>query len=329
VSGMSNEEILSEPEGSVQGRAFELLCAAVNQVSQYGPPTAAAIKPIMAMLSFNSFNEQKLGFKNFRAFLDAAAAQGAIEIIRPAPGQDYRLLVPGSTPALQHAENNDAEPPEVNRRNRNEAKVPRSHQRIRNDLWTTFIDWRTSFLRLYDVTTQYASKIPLQPLPFEPEYVAHLRRQWESDPDRFRVIPLVSFDEQVSWMRSFAETVHDSSLRDFLTGALDSERPAGAFRAALRAYNEEQARWTGYMVERVAERINKFANQQGLVIDPYDRSPSSLHAQPSDTPSPTKAFPGEGLAVDVVRAKLHAAIDAMPIHDLLSLQIPVGYLLMS
>jgi hypothetical protein len=84
-------------------RAFQLLVQVLKQASSFERPTAASVKSRMLAASYGAFDERGLGYQTFREFLDDAAEHEVIKIIPPAPGQDYRLYLPGSATPAEHA----------------------------------------------------------------------------------------------------------------------------------------------------------------------------------------------------------------------------------
>jgi len=281
----------------------------------------------MRAASYGAFDERGLGYLTFREFLDDAAEHGVIKIIPPAPGQDYRLYLPGSTALAEHT----VSAPASGSAGTPQASSRTTHKHIRSDLWATFIDWNESLRRVYDVQARRAYRIPAEPGALEPKEITELRQQADLDPKRFRTIPRVSQEIHLGWMRQFVHRVEDASLRTFLESALDGERPAAGFRTALRAYPREQTAWTTFLIDQLAERIAAFGRDEGLDIDPFEEEPreplnsnsAAITAQP-DAPAPSETLTP---SIDQVRAKLHAAIDVMPLQDLLALKVPVGYLL--
>jgi hypothetical protein len=301
--------------------AFMLLARAVADLSQQGTPIkAAAVKPRMRQLSLSGFNEQDFNYESFRAFLEDAAERGVISLDTETH-QDY-LVTPAAGPVRAAG----IGAPQVIGIPRSGAAPARpAERRVRQDLWNAFVDWRKGLIRLYDRQTGQICMFTGEAVPGEPERTTAQRTAWREDPHRFVQIPPVTFNDQVGWMRAFAQDLHRSELNDVLRAGFDSDRPAAIFRSAIRAFPDVDRDWRNYLLAQVVARIKEWAAREHVDINPFSPPPAPAlgrkiqerASQPNDGDSHAAAL----------RARLHAAIDAMPLHELLQLRIPVGYLL--
>ena len=150
-----------------------------------------------------------------------------------------------------------------------------------------------------------------------PDHAA-LRVAAGSDPTRFVEITPISQGEQLAWMREFADAETDSPLKTDLHAALGAERPAAEFAARLRQTPTALHRWNRWREQRVATVIQEWARNNQLELSLYE-----AQARPAE---PTGLFTGT-LDDEMLRRRLHEAIDKMPAPELLRLPIPLEYLI--
>lgn len=298
---------------------FTLLSRALTELNRRGiTPKAAGTKVMMRQLAVDGFDERSHGYTNFRSFLRAAADRGKI-VLDTESDQDYLVSLPSALSPLGSTQSTSGTKLGGDAPNR----LPQ--RRVRHDLWEAFIDWRKGLARVYDEATGRAYVFPIQASQGESSEIAEKRRGWGAREDQYHEITPISFDEQVSWMRSFAEGLNRPEVNDILRAGFRSDRPAAIFRSAIRAFPDIDEDWREYLFDRVIERINNWAQQENLEINLFD-SPATQ--SPSRVQPPVAAQANKAADADApeLRARLHAAIDAMPAHELMQIRLPVGYL---
>ena len=325
----------TSPSAIDDGRAeaFAVLADAVAGLTADGvrPPTASEVRLEMKRRTYGGFDPKLVGFKRFRDFLMAAASEGHIGLDTSRAG-DMAVL------------------------RATEAESPREPSHfVRTDLWRAFVDWDTRMLRVYDRAAGKARMIPKAPAPFEPDRYKELRRRLEHEPAAFIEIEPLGMPTQLAWMREYVEKLHDSDFRSLLSAALDSEKPLKLFVDILRTDPEQLARWhreLGLKVRQVVEKWrDSVAADEQIDIERRQPSPEETqqppqvhhgHRQEERTaatvdflkllkrrvPAPAGEGSTSGALKDgaELRARLHLAIDRMPLTELKMLRVPVGYL---
>lgn len=284
--------------------ALRLLESVVQDRLASGRRThSAGLKPVMQRRSNEGFSELRLGFTTFRAFLEWAQDAGAVRLVPAASGPDVEVFPAASGPQ----QIGPAEP-------------GRLRGRIRPDLWRCFVDWRADWRRVFDREAAEARMFPRTPheVGEAPQHAA-LRAAVANDPNRFVEITSISQDEQLAWMREFADAEADSPLNAELRAALRTERPAGEFAARLRRTPTALHRWNRWREQRVATVIQEWAQNHQLDLAVYEE-PQQRLAEPAGLFT-------ERVDDETLRRRLHEAIDKMPVPDLLRLPIPLEYLI--
>ena len=334
---MHNDEAGEQPSAALRDEAFDALVAAVQSLAELGrSPTASEARLEVGRRTYGGFNLRALGYKRFRDFLKDAEDAGRVIVDPTRPG-DITVSVPGV-------------------RSQVEASVPG----VRNDLWKAFVDWAPGKSRLYDLIESRAIILPTEPAPLEPEKFKKARELSMQEPERFIVIEPITVKQQIGWMREFAETVGDSRLRSLLEAALESEKPVKVFLAVLREAPAELVRWRSQFTHHVREVIQSWrASDPRLAAVVVDRASAEMQNPPEASADSTQqvtnrttdefqhlltllastrvgsfartthvrpADGNDGLGAQRLRLALHLAIDRMPIEELRSLRIPVGYL---
>jgi hypothetical protein len=320
-------------------KAFSVLVDAVATLTREGdrPPTASEARLAMKRLTYGGFSPKDLGYSRFRDFLADAETRGLIVVDASRQGDVAVHL--GSVMAS------------VGSRNRV----------IRRDLWRAFIDWTSSLARFYDLKYQRAVVVPAEPAPLEPAKYREFRARLESNPEDFVRIEPILVQTQISWMKDFAGGSADPQIRAVLLAALNSEKPVKAFNGVLRTVPGQAIRWKNAFQTHAREHIESWrrAAGSGRQIEIYRDSeeqatettqsakselhesttphksvpvPTSFTFQVGATPFTNFAWPipvpshTPDAPASTLRARLHAAIDRMPIDELKALRIPVGYL---
>lgn len=300
--------IYNTPFSERHQAAFTILAEIVQRWYAEGRRAyGASLKPEMRALTSNAFDEKALGFATFKHFLLAAADQDLVDV-HPAPNSpDVQVVPKGKEPMGQ--------------RGRAERSVTAPNvPRIREDLWKAFVDWNTAFERFYDRAQDTAHRIAGTESAFDSPALKALRHEKQTDPERFVPIVPITFAEQVDWMRQFAaKQPADVQLR--LMSAIDSTRPARDFSMTVRRAPDVALAWQNERFQRVMERIDAWKSENKVVVDIY---------APPPTPPDRVDRPGRGsaLALDEkrLRERIHAAVDAMSVAELLDLPIRLHHI---
>lgn len=247
-------------------RAFALLHDAVEDLVAQGKIAATAgVKPEMQRRSYGGFDEHRLGFATFRDFIRAAEQAGVVRVTHHGPGVTHLATVEGPVAVPGSAP---------------------AMRRIRRDLWEAFFDWHRA-PRYWDAHDQRVVE-EAAPSPGE---------------RRFFLITPISLDQQVDWMRAFADAL-DDPLAEALRAVLDTPRPAQAFAALLRTNRHVQVLWNQRRLDLVAEHISRWAGAHGLGIPIWQQAGGSAGGD--------------------LRALLHRALDAVPDDQLHLVALPAS-----
>jgi hypothetical protein len=300
------------------GASFGLLADALSELaSERGMPVKAAVlKPRMRRLSMDTFDEKTLGYESFRAFLEEAARQGSI-VLDAGSGQDY-LVSPPSAAAVGNSLIGSSGASYVA-----SLSQPRAaNRRVRSDVWAAFVDWRQGIVRLYDRATGKIISFARRAEIDESAETAAEKRSWETHPDHFVQIEPISFDQQITWMKEFAEKIDRPELRAVLNAGFSSDRPAAIFRSVIRAQPKIDEAWRSTLSSHVIDYILAWSAAREVDIHPFEAPPEL-----APTAEPTGNLRHDGASqLTRLRSRLHSAIDAMPFHELMQIKIPVGYL---
>lgn len=278
--------------------AFALLCEVVEEHHRQGRRCfSAGLKPAMQKRA-PGFFEGRLGFTSFRQFLEAGAARRIVEL-QGTHGPDVNVVPLGASPLPSGGERADH---------------PRSPRWVRPDLWRAFFDWTPGLKRVFDRRGDRALVFSEAPNPLEAPDVTAMRSEVEADPDQFIEIKPIGMDSQMVWMNDYANGVKDDALRQALHAALMTDRPIAAFNRVVRAEPTIGREWYARRLHEVESVMAEWQEFHGLRL--------ALNVPRDDTErpmAPTEAGTGAGTEVDDLRARLHAAIDRMPMPELLKL----------
>lgn len=258
-----------------------------------------------------SFNEAALGFLKFSEFLKRAAEANIIALTPSAP--DYLITPAGvSVPSR---------PPVVAA---SSGRAGRPIRLIRTDLWHAFVH-SGDYLRFYDRTSDTAYCLPTHAPPQESPPIVAVREAYAASPDDFIPIQPISEQAQREWAKSILESNPTLGLSQTREAVLDPGRPFSAVSRLLSADETIRRQWHGLRFPQVATAIRAWCQEHGLHVDilaearPKDATSPNLFAATSAPPSISDL---EGL-----RALIKQAIELMPARDLLSLPIPLEYVL--
>jgi Uncharacterised protein family (UPF0158) len=289
--------------------AFARLGKLVERLVAEGRTTrSAGVKPAL-QFSDVGFDERRLGFRSFRAFLEEAERAGYVRLRRASEGPDVDVL-----PAAAVAERRTDQP-----------------QRIRGDLWSAFVDWRADWARVYDRETDTVGWLPAVAPADESGDAADLRRAATEQSERYvRIEPL---DQQATlkWMREFVAGPEAGAARTALETALTSPRPIRAFVTTSQETGLHEA-WNAQRLTRVRNVITEWAASHGLEVD------LTREREPVGRPRPERrerlayrssrqAAVATTASLEQLRERVCRAVRRMSRGELLQLAIPLEYIL--
>ncbi|MEV5365581.1 hypothetical protein AB0L12_22890 [Streptomyces cellulosae] len=305
-------------------RAFAWLRQAVVQLNERSArTTAAGVKSEVLRLTDAQFRESDLGFTSFRSFLEAAEEAGVVVLALPEPGSglDVTVSLDGSL-AIDTAVKKPARA---------------SRRRIRPDLWTAFVDWNQKFVRIWDRSAERAVIFPVLPSVDEPASIRRLRDRFANHPESFVPIQPISQEQQLEWMRSFAESV--SSEAPDLSRCLEEPRPAASFARTLRGDPVLGEAWRSRLSNLVHSVIEAWVAQNDLDIDPREAPFGSDQAETPWSLKGSRRFGTREMAVQDrlswpsraqgtdLRAQLLAVLSELSTDELMQIRVPIVYAL--
>jgi hypothetical protein len=296
--------MIYNPSLERQQAAFRLLADLAQRWYAEGRRAyGAGLKPEIRALTGNAFDENELGFGTFKQFLMAAAEQDFVDV-HPAPNNSHDVYVvpKGKTPSETVSASASATP---------------AQPRVRSDLWRAFVDWNKVFTRFYDRSHDIAYLVATTESVLDSAEVKALREQQRLDPDRFVPITPVSLEQQVSWMREFAARQQPENQLHLMR-ATESSRPARDFSVAVRRSPELAIAWRSERIKRVLAVIEPWKAEHNVVVDIY--SPPAATLIPAERPGDL-TFDEKRL-----RERIHLAVDAMSVTELLHLPIRLHYI---
>jgi hypothetical protein len=299
--------MIYNPSLERQQAAFRLLADLAQRWYAEGRRAyGAGLKPEMRALTGNAFDENELGFATFKQFLMAAADQDFVDVY-PAPNNSHDVYVvpKGKTPS----ETIEARP----------SARSATEPRVRADIWKAFVDWNKAFARFYDRTSDTAHLVATTESVLDSPEIKVLREQQRMEPDRFVPITPISLEEQVGWMREFAARQQPEDQLHLML-ATESSRPARDFSVAVRRSPTLASAWRRERIKRVLEVIEPWKAEHNVAVDIYS---------PPATTSIPAARPSDDLTIDEkrLRERVHVAIDAMSVAELLDLPIRLHYII--
>jgi hypothetical protein len=167
---------------------------------------------------------------------------------------------------------------------------------------------------------------PVEASPFDNPEQVRVRAAWKSDPNLFVEIEPLPISRQLDWMRSFAGSLGDEPTRAALERCLDQPKPVSEFTRTVRLMRLAGA-WNEFRLRHVGAAIQEWADSNHLTVQIAAEStaPPTEQVRTEVAPSTRGAAPSTGDET-VLRAKIHAAIDRMPLGELLRLSIPLEYI---
>jgi len=286
--------------------AFAELVGIATRLAERGkPPRAAAVKAALLIRADPPFDEARLGFPKFMAFLKAAEAAGHVELRPAAVGPDVDVVPRGVV-----------------------VPVPESADaRMRSDVWDAFTRWDRGFVRFWDRVKERAYRIELDSSSTEPVTVARVRRERGENPDRFVPIENVPVESVVEWAKQFAseqESAASAELRASLEGAL----PVRDFTVAVRRLGLVPA-WHRAHLQSVRQVVTEWATRHGIDLDLSAEPPAEMKVGTTasgDKSRFVRSGSESGSAEDLLRQRLHQWIDGMTLPEMMSIPVPVRLL---
>jgi hypothetical protein len=286
--------------------AFQTLTELVRQYALEGRTARGAGLKVELQRRI-AFDEREIGFWAFGRFLAEAERRGLVLLSR-IPGGDIEVTQRDSSMTSTAS--------------RPLGSYPKYQPRrvLRPDLWSCFVDWRQGWRRFYDRKNDRAVMFPIEASPLDDVEQSRVRSSQKLDPSSFIEIEPIAVSIQMEWMRQFCEGSTDAAVRAVLERSLAQQRPFSEFTRTIRL-TRLGAAWHAFRVRNVATEIQKWADNNHLNLSLFNESalPSDANRSPIETsPSATDE--------EDIRARIRAAIDRMPLGELLRLAIPLEYI---
>jgi hypothetical protein len=287
---------------------FNLLRTIVEDLTASGRRSfAAGLKPRLQSLSNGEFDETRLGFPTFKAFLQEAEKAGIVEL--------------GRTPSDLVVMPRRAMPPPST--TTSPAQDLRG-KKIRPDLWRAWIEWSPELRRYYDKESDRVLFLVDRANDDEPENLAATRAEVAANPGRYIPIEPISSTATVEAMRDFASSWTDETDRAAMQEALASSTPEEAamnFTRLLRVRSPIGAAWHLTRLNQVSQAIAAWKQTHQLEVQHL------VPTQGAERRSNIASVPSIGIDEEELRGRILEAVQRMALSDLLRLPIPAEYLL--
>jgi len=184
---------------------------------------------------------------------------------------------------------------------------------IRNDLWTAFKSTEAKLpIRVYDTVKDKAERLATPP---EREAGGELRKK------RFIPIEPIPSEEQKKWAKLFVKQIKATSpqIAKECQKVFSKERWYSRFLNQLGQDPHIKRKWDAFESKNVLLQIHKWIKKNGLTLDPTKSQPRAGAI--------TQSQESSEIYVKIIRQRLIRAIEQMPLDELVSLKIPVGYIL--
>ncbi|WP_182525122.1 hypothetical protein [Nocardioides dongkuii] len=314
-----------------RNEAFAATCEIVRDWRNSGRRTTTA--GLTSTLKIDGILDiESLGMATNREFWEQATALGFLSVQQQSNGHRF-VLLPGE-------QLSDFEEVHAAQHPRTVAPLD-AELRLKSDVWTSFVDWNLSFRRFWDRSHDRAFMVPAIP-GWTPEVV---------DASRFSEIAPALQDMQIDWMKSFAERQPDPD-RTALRVSLSENAPRGAFRRELRERGLNRA-WREALRAHILDVAIAWADEANIEVssimetrhrdtDPVTRSEAPTRSPAGSAPVQVRTArqgaatvtgcdgTGEtsGLTrTEMLRAKLHRAIDQMTWDELAQIPVRAEHLL--
>jgi hypothetical protein len=138
-------------------------------------------------------------------------------------------------------------------------------QTLRADIWSSFVQWRRNWRRVYDRENDRAVMFPIEPSPWDTPEQARVRSAVSADPGAFVEIEPLSWARRLDAMRNFVESLDDESSRSALEKSFRDERPITEFIKTISLLGLGVA-WRDFWVNDVVATVNAWADKNHLNI---------------------------------------------------------------
>lgn len=279
---------------------MELLRSTVENLERQGSSTFAAGVASRMRQTDPAFDLKNYGFKSFKAFLERAAADGVVKVVRPPGASDLAVSsVGGSATPLAES-------------------VPAAGRYLRRDVWSALTRTGGPSLWWCRETGELVG-----PLNEEPANAG----SW------VELAPLPR-DEVIGWMQDFVATLDDPERAMKLNHTLKTASGYESFTTQVRGHQGTARKWGRFYRDHVMRHAFTWADANSVprenVLQPAGRHPA---ASSPDTPSQSRSATIPASTTDAahyerrVRAAVASAVERMPLADLLRLPIPAEYLI--
>lgn len=310
IYGGSMSEV--QPSKNVQ-TSFEFLREIVSdKATDANFPVAASIKSSM-LDEQPDFDERTLGFRKFLEFLKAAESAGFVKTLIDPNGH------PRVYPTSVSQESIDAFLEGLR-------LASERSTRMRGEVWRAFVEWRpVDYWRGWDYDY---SRIFMAPV------LEDSRAPWEVNPERFIEIPVVSMDQQMTWMREFSQN-QSNVLKSNLLEAIGPQSTPGSFKRKLNEYGLSE-QWASALRSRVTEQVSEWARSarvpMGKVFEQNRQERTQVEQRTEKLSSGGEAHstPDQnvlGNTGEPLRLRLHEVLDSMQTHELAVLNVPARFLI--
>lgn len=267
------------------------------------PEVGARLKQRLVALSKDRglvpFNHTTLGFRSFKEFLQNGTE--GLAIVEPPVGPGDLLVSLNETYRSLYYPANIA----------GEEHVPQAQQEltVRNAVWQAFCNPDTNRKRFLHVGSGAVRHFTQQ---------EGMPRDIEEHPEEFLEITPISGDEQLVWMRHFANRddllgVTKEALNEILVGPYTS----GMNKAFTQALGENSRDWRQERTARIEEIIRRWAMEQKFPVHKLYVPRSGTVAQSMDRPTVSSATPAIG-----AREKASKLLEVLSDEDIARLIIP-------
>lgn len=286
-------------DGLGQQEAFDALVEASAELLREGRVARAAAVKSALQRRLGTFDEAKLGFPSFRAFLIAAQDAGRVQIRPAAVGPDVDVVPIGvelpTPPSSTHT------------------------NRLRRDVWDAFTRWDDGFIRFWNRSQSRAFRISERPFEGEAVEVSAMRDAYIAKDPQIVPIAHVSVEDIVGWARDFILSLPNDPSRVALLGALEQELPVHNFTQLVRRLGFGP-RWHDWQAGRVRSLVEQWAADHAIEVD-LSREPDALDRRADQTRS-SRSTAGPSTDADL-RRRVHELVDQMTVPELLNIAVPL------
>lgn len=256
-----------------------------------------------------TFSESTIGFTGFGDFLRAGEKAGVITLTPRAPDS---LVTPPGVPV-----------PTVSQTQSQPSCRP--GRPIRLDLWRAFVHVG-DYLRFYDPKADQAYSLPREAPQQESPSIAAIRAAFIAHPDEFISITPISEETQREWASELVSSGESLGAPETRFAVLDAAVNYRDLLNLLTADSSLRMAWHTLRLSRTTSVILAWCQEHKLTLDIFARP---AKASPTSATSPRPLAGAELPDIQNLRVLLKDAIDQMPLKDLLSISIPLEFLVRS